>query len=126
LSPGSERYKKVESFVQAFFDRFEELQKPPFRPKWKEVSLAAPLQGWKRFAAAQIWLDKHANTSAETRRKFDEFMAKRGSTDKSAAAAPDQNSALFAQFLEWQKASAAKQAAAPPLNAKKRTSRTTP
>jgi hypothetical protein len=123
--PGSERYKKVERFVQAFFDRFEDFQKPPFHPKWKEVSLAAPLQGWKRFGAAQAWLDKHSNTSAETRRKFDEFMAMRGTDPKSAAAAPDQNSALFEQFLEWQRASAGKPAQPAKLNERKRTSATT-
>lgn len=117
-SPGSERYRKVERFVQAFFDKFETLQKPPYHPKWKEVSLTANLQGWKRFPAAQAWLDQHANTAAnspnsspEMRRKFDQFMATRASqTGSTGSAAPEQNEALFEQFLEWQKALAAKQA----------------
>ena len=50
---GSERYKKGRAAKAGV-------------PPEMEVSLAAPSQGWKRFAAAQIWLDKHANTSAET------------------------------------------------------------
>src|SRR5215813_5003977 len=125
-APGSERYRKVERFVQAFFDRFEDLQKPPFHPKWKEVSLAASLQGWKRFPAAQAWLDRHANTASETRRKFDQFIAARGlDPGKSASATPEQNSALFEQFLEWQKASAAKPVQPAKLNERKRTSATT-
>jgi TRAP transporter TAXI family solute receptor len=125
-APGSERYKKVDRFVQAFFDRFEDLQKPPFHPKWKEVTLAAPLQGWKRFAAAQAWLDRHANTASETRRKFDQFIAARGlDPGKSASATPEQNSALFEQFLEWQRASAAKPGQPAKLNERKRTSATT-
>jgi len=124
--PGSERYKKVERFVQAFFDKFEDLQKPPFHPKWKEVALAVPLQGWKRFPAAQAWLDRHANTASETRRKFDQFIAARGlDPEKSASATPEQNSALFEQFLEWQKASAAKPVQPAKLNERKRTSATT-
>jgi TRAP transporter TAXI family solute receptor len=124
-APGNERYRKVERFVQAFFDKFEDLQKPPFHPKWKEVALAAPLQGWIRFSAAQVWLDRHANTASDMRRKFDQFMATRGvEPGSSAAQTPDQNSALFEQFLEWQRASAAKQAAAPKINARKRTSGT--
>jgi TRAP transporter TAXI family solute receptor len=124
--PGNERYRKVERFVQAFFDRFEDFQKPPFHPKWKEVSLGTPLQGWKRFAAAQAWLDKHANTASETRRSFDQFIASRGlDPAKSAAAAPEQNSALFEQFLEWQRASAAKPVQPAKLNERKRTSATT-
>jgi len=125
-APGSERYKKVDRFVQAFFDKFEDLQKPPFHPKWKEVSLAAPLQGWKRFPAAQAWLDKHANMASDTRRKFDEFLAARGTDPgKAAAATPEQNSALFEQFLEWQKASAAKPVQPGKLNERKRTSAST-
>jgi TRAP transporter TAXI family solute receptor len=124
-APGNERYRKVERFVQAFFDKFENLQKPPFHPKWKEVALTAPLPGWKRFPAAQAWLDQHtttASTASDMRRKFDQFMATRGSQSGASAATPDQNSALFEQFLEWQKTSAAKQAAPQKLNARKRTS----
>jgi TRAP transporter TAXI family solute receptor len=108
---GTERYRKVERFVQAFFDKFTELQKPPFHPKWKEVVLSAPLTGWKRFPAAQAWLDQHANTAgSETRRQFDQFMAARASAQPETAAplTSEQNAALFAQFLEWQKDSSAK------------------
>jgi TRAP transporter TAXI family solute receptor len=108
---GTERYRKVERFVQAFFDKFTELQKPPFHPKWKEVVLSAPLAGWKRFPAAQAWLDQHANTAgSETRRQFDQFMAARASSqpETPVAPTPEQNAALFAQLLEWQKDSSAK------------------
>jgi TRAP transporter TAXI family solute receptor len=119
---GSERYRKVERFVDAFFGKFETLQKPPFHPKWKEVSLMAPLPGWKRFAAAQSWLDRHTDPSSEMRHKFDQFMANREG-GKTVGASPEQNSALFEQFLEWQKTSAAKQARPTPANGRKRTSR---
>ena len=119
---GSERYRKVERFVQAFFSKFETLQKPPFHPKWKEISLSAPLPGWKRFSAAQAWLDQHTNSSSEMRRKFDQFMAGRDG-GKAAASSPEQNSELFEQFLEWQKATTAKQSRPSPVNGRKRTSR---
>ena len=36
-----------------------QFQNPPFHPKWKEVSLAAPLADWNRFPAAKQWLDQH-------------------------------------------------------------------
>ncbi len=126
-SPGNERYRKVERFVQAFFDKFEDFQKPPFHPKWKEVALGAPLQGWKRFPAAQTWLDQHANTASDTRRKFDQFMAARASEPgKSAAVTPEQNAVLFEQFLEWQKTSTAKPAQPAKLNARRQTSGAAP
>ena len=125
-SPGSERYRKVERFVQAFFDKFEDFRKPPFHPKWKEISLSAPLQGWKRFPAAQTWLDQHSNMSSDMRRKFDQFMATRVSEPgKSAATAPEQNAELFEQFLKWQKTSAAKPAAPSRINAQRQTTGTT-
>ena len=116
--PGNERYGKVERFVRAFFDKFEDLQKPPFHPKWKEVVLSAPLNGWKRFPAAQVWLDQHANmASADTRRQFDQFMATRAPKSGATAATPEQNAALFEQFLRWQKESAGRPTNRLPKNA---------
>ena len=70
--------------------------------------LSAPLNGWKRFPAAQEWLDEHANGAmTETRREFNRFLATRTPAAAAMAkATPDQNAALFQQFLEWQKESA--------------------
>ncbi len=107
--PGTDRYRNVAHFVQAFFDKFKEFQKPPFHPKWKEVVLSAPLKGWKRFPAAQAWLDQHADpATSETRRQFDLFMAKRAS--EAGAPVPvisERNAALFQQFMQWKKDEAA-------------------
>jgi len=58
-APNTERYRKLTLFVDAFFTKFPALQNPPFHPKWKEVSLTAPLAGWTRLPFAQQWLDKH-------------------------------------------------------------------
>ena len=129
-SPGTDRYRKVERFVQAFFDKFEILQKPPFHPKWKEVSITANLSGWKRFPAAQAWIDQHtpatanvnANASPEMRRKFDQFMATRASSGSGAATTPEQNAALFEQFLQWQKNGGAKDAAPSRITGRRQTS----
>ena len=57
--PNTERSRKLALFVDAFFTKFAALQNPPFHPKWKEVSLSAPLAGWNRLPLAQQWLDKH-------------------------------------------------------------------
>jgi TRAP transporter TAXI family solute receptor len=48
-SPGTERHRKVARFVEAFFTRFEEFQRPPRHAKWREVNLAAQVPGWTRF-----------------------------------------------------------------------------
>ena len=44
-APNTERYRKLSQFVEAFFTKFPTFQNPPFHPKWKEVSLSAPLAG---------------------------------------------------------------------------------
>src|ERR1700722_15319484 len=54
-----DRYSRVQRFVEAFFPKIAEFQKPPRHVKWREVNLAATLPGWKRFDAAQAWLDQH-------------------------------------------------------------------
>src|SRR6201986_1977854 len=68
-APKSDRYRKLTLFVDAFFTKFPQFQKPPFHPKWKEVSLSAPLPGRTRFRAAQEWLDRNG-VEPVTRERF--------------------------------------------------------
>jgi TRAP transporter TAXI family solute receptor len=60
--PDSVRYRKVAKFVDAFFTRFPEFQKPPRHAKWQEVSLTAQVPGWTRFKAADDWLKRKGAT----------------------------------------------------------------
>jgi TRAP transporter TAXI family solute receptor len=57
---GSDRYRRVARFVDAFFFRFPEFLKPGRHPKWKEVNIYATVPGWQRCPAAQRWLDRNA------------------------------------------------------------------
>ncbi|HEY8612938.1 MAG TPA: TAXI family TRAP transporter solute-binding subunit [Roseomonas sp.] len=52
-TPGTERYRKVASFVAAFSAQFERFLRPPRHPKWREVNLEAQVPGWVRFDPAQ-------------------------------------------------------------------------
>ncbi|HRD75289.1 MAG TPA: TAXI family TRAP transporter solute-binding subunit [Hyphomicrobiaceae bacterium] len=54
----SDRYARIERFINELFTRLAELQKPPRHPKWKDVNLSATLPGWTRHPAAQSWLDR--------------------------------------------------------------------
>jgi uncharacterized protein len=65
----SERYRRAERFVNAFFSRFEELLKPGRHPKWHEVdaSLFADLPGWRRFKPAQDWIERSSGNRTATR-----------------------------------------------------------
>lgn len=106
----TERGMKLKRFVNAFFDRFEELKEPGYHPKWKEVNLAATLPGWERFPAAQEWLDENrpnvaagavavpaGTDTAQLRREFDTFLDQTGNS----AATAEQRNVMFRQFIEW-------------------------
>ncbi len=48
----TDRYNKVERFIQRLFTRWETFQHPPYHPKWRDVNLAATVPGWTRFSVA--------------------------------------------------------------------------
>ena len=96
----TERYRKLALFVDAFFTKFPNFQKPPFHPKWKEVSLAAPLSGWTRLPYAQQWLDSHG-IGPTARSRFDDFMNQNPAAARGAQSQTDRET-LFRQFQSWQ------------------------
>ncbi len=95
--PNSERSRKLALFVDAFFTKFAAFQNPPFHPKWKEISLMAPLAGWNRLPLAQQWLDKHG--IEPVRRRFDAFLQENPSAANIQSEADKE--ALFQQFEAW-------------------------
>ncbi|OCK57549.1 TAXI family TRAP transporter solute-binding subunit [Bradyrhizobium sp. LMTR 3] len=99
-APNTERYRKLSQFVDAFFTKFPTFQNPPFHPKWKEVSLSAPLPGWQRLPVAEQWLKTH-NIEAVSRARFDEFLKQSPTTAASVRTDADKE-ALFKQFQAWE------------------------
>lgn len=99
-APNTDRYRKLALFVDAFFTKFPTFQNPPFHPKWKEVSLSAPLQDWQRLPIADQWLKSH-NIEAVTRARFDDFLKQSPSTAASVKNDTDRE-ALFKQFQAWE------------------------
>jgi TRAP-type uncharacterized transport system substrate-binding protein len=110
-SPKSDRYRKLTLFVNAFFSKFPQFQKPPFHPKWKEVSLSAPLPGWNRFQPAQDWLDKHG-IEPVTRDRFETFLRQNPATAAKLQTNEDKE-ALFKQFQAWEASQNSKAQARP-------------
>jgi hypothetical protein len=49
LQQGTERYRNLVNFVDAFFTGFQSLLDPGRHPKWHEVNITAELPGWQRF-----------------------------------------------------------------------------
>jgi TRAP transporter TAXI family solute receptor len=98
-APKTERYRKLALFVDAFFTKFPTFQNPPFHPKWKEVSLSAPLPDWQRLPAAKQWLDSHG-VQPVARNRFEEFLKQSPAAEKLSSDA--EREALFKQFQAWE------------------------
>jgi uncharacterized protein len=110
----SDRYKRVQRFVDAFFARFEEFLEPGRHPKWKEVNLSATVPGWERFKAAQDWIDREARQANPKAQEqlFNQFVDAQGS--KSNQLSGSERERLFQEFLVWQQARGKKSAGAAP------------
>ena len=98
-APNTDRYRKIANFVDAFFTKFPQFQNPPFHPKWKEVSLSAPLPGWQRLPAAQQWLDTHG-IEPVARSRFETFLKQSSATGKLSADTDKET--LFRQYKAWE------------------------
>jgi TRAP-type uncharacterized transport system substrate-binding protein len=91
----SERFRRVERFIQYYFERFEALRKPPFHPKWREINLAAKVPGWTRYWVADQMLQRTAGNQPGG--------AATGATANTSAPLVDQEDPLYREFMEWKK-----------------------
>jgi TRAP-type uncharacterized transport system substrate-binding protein len=100
---GSDRYRRIQKFVDVFFPKLAEFQKAPRHPKWKEANLAATLPGWTRFAGAEEWLKTKGAQQAPVaeRDQFDRFLQAR--SQAGTAATPKEREQLFNEFIQWSK-----------------------
>jgi TRAP-type uncharacterized transport system substrate-binding protein len=107
LPTNTERYRNVANMVEAFFTQFPTLSEPGHHAKWREVSLAAELPGWHRFAAADAWLKRNQNTPAvamgesQLREIFSRFLEER-TKSTGGAMTQRQRDDLFNEFRRWQ------------------------
>jgi TRAP transporter TAXI family solute receptor len=102
-APGSDRYRKVARFVDAFFEQFPALLEPSRHPKWKEVNLAAQVPDWTRFGPAENWLRRSmvaTGGSSPLQRDFMAFLDQSGRAGSSGSAADRET--LFQEFVRWQ------------------------
>jgi len=96
---GSDRYRRIQKFVENFFPRLAEFRKAPRHPKWKEANLAAVLPGWKRFEGAEEWLRRNEQVAQGEREQFNQFLA--GRREKAVSLPSEERDRLFQEFLAW-------------------------
>jgi TRAP transporter TAXI family solute receptor len=105
-APGSERYRRIERFVNNFFGNAHKLREPSRHAAWRSVNMAASIKGWQRFPAAQQWLDRQAAAEAAAAPKppptIDPTHA-RAQASKAAPNTPAEQERLFKEFMEWSK-----------------------
>jgi TRAP transporter TAXI family solute receptor len=101
---GNDRFRRIERFIEYFFDRFEGFQKPPYHPAWKSINLASNVPGWTRYWVAEDKLKQMVAAKGENKPpRIDTQLARQ----QAARAAPNdaaEQERLFQRFLEWNKA----------------------
>jgi len=98
---GSDRFRRVQRFIDYYFDRFERFHQPPYHPKWKSINLAAKVPGWNRYWVAEEKLKQMA-AAQPAARPIDAQLARQ----QASRAAPNdtaEQERLFQKFLEWSK-----------------------
>jgi TRAP-type uncharacterized transport system substrate-binding protein len=117
----TDRYRRVQKFVEAFFPKIDAFRKPPYHPKWREVNPAVAIKGWKRFEPAEEWLASANNgvpangiPAAPPDARLvpppspsPSAVASRGvsAKPKGAAASQAESDQLFQEFLRWRQQS---------------------
>jgi TRAP-type uncharacterized transport system substrate-binding protein len=102
-APNTDRYRRVALFIDAFFSKFPEFQKPARHSKWREANLSSTLRGWKRFPAAEEWLAKNSDKQAAAGPVQIDPAIVRTQAARAAPNNPAEQERLFNQFMEWAK-----------------------
>jgi TRAP-type uncharacterized transport system substrate-binding protein len=108
----TDRYRRVQRFVEALFTKFDKFQQPPRHPKWRDVNLAATVPGWTRWSAAEEMLQRIRQVNSQANAQpagdgrttatpeFAAFIKSKGVAGVELTA--EQRDALFREFLAWE------------------------
>lgn len=107
--PGTDRYRRIVKFVNAYFSKFDKIVSRKGRhKKWDDIDIYVDVKGWTRFPPAADWLRKQAelrkNAPRVSRRqleqKFKRFLITSYGEGRTL---PDGMSVdqLFSEFRKW-------------------------
>jgi uncharacterized protein len=95
---GSDRYRRVERFVERLFAKWDSFRAAPRHPKWRDVNLAATVPGWTRWSVAEQIFERMRGGEEALNRDFQSYLGQGGRNTPQSEADRD---ALFRQFLQW-------------------------
>src|SRR6516225_5464321 len=99
---GSDRYRRVERFVERLFTKWDKFREPPRHPKWRDVNLAATVPGWNRWGPADEMLRRIRPKEPDAQVASSDFAAFLKNTGSAPAnLTQEQRDALFREFLRW-------------------------
>lgn len=106
LPSGSERYRAVANFVEAFFNGFQNLLQPGRHPKWREVDLTGDLAGWRRFPPAAQWVQRNARVAISPnleglKTNFLRFIEDQRKASGDPPLTQQERERLFDEFKGW-------------------------
>jgi TRAP-type uncharacterized transport system substrate-binding protein len=95
----SDRFRKVERFIQYYFDRFDKFKSPPFQKEWKEINLSASVPGWTRY-----WLAEQLLQQMEPGRQASGSVSVTGQEKATSSSLSDPAAQkMLQEFLEWKR-----------------------
>jgi uncharacterized protein len=107
--PGTDRYRRLTKFVNAFFSNYDRILRRPGRhKKWDTINLAASIPGWKRFPPAAEWIEKwkvrqQSATAEQSKQLVAKFRAFVQSKPELVRRELDEarTQRLFVEFMQW-------------------------
>lgn len=97
----TDRYRRIDKFVKAFFAKFAEFQKPPRNPIWRDMNLATTIPGWKRFEGAQEAVAGLREKVQAIRNQQAEPDQRREPIGTYGELTESERHRLFEEFLKW-------------------------
>lgn len=94
----SDRFRRVQRFIDHYFEKFSNFHQPPYHPKWRSINLAAKVPGWTRYWVAEEKLKQMALANPPSPPQSGQQASRAGARD------PAEQERLFQKFLEWSRA----------------------
>jgi TRAP-type uncharacterized transport system substrate-binding protein len=96
----SERYQRVNRFVQAFFAHLEDIKAR--HPKWRDFDINASVTGWTRYPPAEQWIKQAGLTPQITTASAAE-PPRRALDAQAQILDPQEREALFREFAAYER-----------------------